>query len=48
MSLVTELSALNLVSLDIPAIKISEYGNYALELTPIGNRFVERFIEGNM
>jgi hypothetical protein len=47
MSLVSELNALNLLTLDIPAIKISEYGNYALELSPIGKRFVEQFIEGH-
>jgi hypothetical protein len=48
MSLVSELNAWNLISLDTPAIKISEYGNYALELTPIGKRFVEQFIEGHI
>jgi hypothetical protein len=48
MSLVSELNAWNLISLDIPGIKISEYGNYALELTPIGKRFVEQFIEGQI
>jgi hypothetical protein len=48
MSLVSELNALNLLTLDIPPIKISEYGNYALELSPIGKRFVEQFIEGHI
>jgi hypothetical protein len=48
MSLVSELNALNLLTLDIPPIKISEYGNYALELSPIGERFVEQFIEGHI
>lgn len=48
MSLVSELNALNLLILDIPPIKISEYGNYALELSPIGKRFVEQFIEGQI
>ena len=46
MSLAKELDALNLIHITEPAIQTLEYGNYAIQLTPIGTRFVERFIEG--
>ena len=48
MSLATELDALNLIHITEPAIQVPEYGNYGIQLTPIGARFVERFIEGNV
>ena len=48
MSLVSELRGLNLVRVQEPAIRMPDYGNYLIELTPIGHRFVERFIEGKM
>jgi hypothetical protein len=48
MSLASELNALNLLHITEPGIKMPDYGNYALALTPIGKRFVERFIEGRM
>jgi hypothetical protein len=48
MSLASELNALNLLHVTEPPIPTPEYGNYALELTPLGKRFVERFIEGNV
>jgi hypothetical protein len=48
MSLVSELRSLNLVRVQEGAIRTSEYGETLVELTPIGQRFVERFIEGKM
>jgi hypothetical protein len=48
MSLVSELSSLNLLRVQEGAIRMPDYGEVLLELTPIGLRFVERFIEGNM
>jgi hypothetical protein len=48
MSLASELNALNLLHITEPGIRMPDYGNYALALTPIGKRFVERFIEGRM
>lgn len=48
LSLASELNALNLLHITEPPIKTPDYGNYALELTPIGKRFVEQFIEGSM
>jgi hypothetical protein len=47
MSLVSELRSLNLLRVQEPAIRLADYGNYLIEITPIGRRFVERFIEGN-
>jgi hypothetical protein len=47
MSLATELDALNLIHIIEPAIRVAEYGNYGIELTPIVARFVDRFLEGN-
>ncbi len=46
MSLVSELNALNLVHLVEPAMRLADYENYVIELTPIGARFVDRFLEG--
>ncbi len=48
MSLVSELRGFNLIHVQEPPIKMPDYANYLLELTPIGRRFVERFIEGSM
>jgi hypothetical protein len=48
MSLASELNALNLLHITEPPMKTPDYGNYALELTPIGKRFVEQFIEGSL
>jgi len=47
MSLVSELRGLNLLHVQEAGIKMPDYGNYLLDLTPIGLRFVERFIEGS-
>ena len=47
MSLAKELDALNLIHITEPTIQVPEYGNYGIQLTPIGARFVERFIEGD-
>lgn len=47
MSLVSELRGLNLLHVQEAGIKVPDYGNYLLDLTPIGLRFVERFIEGS-
>jgi hypothetical protein len=48
MSLVSELRSLNLLHVRVPTIETADYGNFAIELTPVGRRFVERFIEGEM
>jgi len=48
MSLVSELRALNLLRVQEGAIRMSDHGEILLELTPIGVRLVERFIEGKM
>lgn len=45
MGLLSELNALNLVRIEgRPSIAMPEYGNYPLSLTPLGARFVDRFI----
>lgn len=46
MSLVSELRAFNLIHVQEPSIRMPNYANYLIELTPIGRRFIERFIEG--
>jgi hypothetical protein len=46
MSLATELDSLNLIHIVEPGIRTPNYGNYAIELTPIGTRFVDRFLNG--
>jgi hypothetical protein len=47
MGLVSELNSYNLLRIEgTPAIAMPQYGNYPLTLTPLGARFVERFIEG--
>jgi hypothetical protein len=48
MSLVSELRSLNLLRVQEPSIRLADYGNYLIEITPIGRRFVERFIEGTV
>ena len=48
MSLVRELENLNLLRVQEGNIRMSDHGELLLELTPIGRRFVERFIEGDM
>jgi hypothetical protein len=45
MSLATELDSLNLLHTVEPGIRTENYGNYALELSPIGIRFVDRFLQ---
>ena len=46
MGLVGELNAFNLFhAVGRPAIRTAQYGNYPVQLTPLGQRFVERFIE---
>jgi hypothetical protein len=46
MGLVAELNALNLLRAEgRPSIPTSQYGNYPLSLTALGNRFVQRFLE---
>ena len=45
MGLVGELNAQNLVhALGSPAMRDPEYGNYPIEVTPMGARFVERIL----
>jgi hypothetical protein len=46
MSLVSELRALNLLRVQEGAIRIPDHGEVLLEITPVGLRLVERFIEG--
>jgi len=48
MSLVAELRALNLLRVQEGGIRTPDHLEVLLELTPVGKRFVERFIEGNM
>jgi hypothetical protein len=48
MSLVSELRGLNLLRVQERPIRTPDYGEVSLELTPIGRRFVDQFIEGNM
>jgi hypothetical protein len=48
MSLVSELRSLNLLRVQEGGIRMPDHGDVLLELTPIGRRFVERFIEGKM
>lgn len=46
MGLLSELNSYNLLRIEgAPAIAMPEYGNYPVTLTPLGARFVERFIE---
>ena len=46
MSLVSELSALNLVRIQEGGIRMPDHSEILIEVTPIGVRLVERFIEG--
>jgi hypothetical protein len=48
MSLVSELRSVNLLRVQDGGIRMPDHDEVLLELTPIGQRFVERFIEGNM
>jgi len=46
MGLIGELNSYNLLRIaSQPAIRTPQYGNYPLQLTPLGRRFVEGFIE---
>ncbi len=46
MGLVGELNALNLVHLPgVPPIRTADYGNYPIELTPLGTKFVLRLLQ---
>ncbi len=46
MGLISELNNFHLVQIDKPPITISQYGNYPIRLTPLGQRFIERIIDG--
>ncbi|HEX4117727.1 MAG TPA: hypothetical protein VHX99_02905 [Rhizomicrobium sp.] len=46
MGLVSELRGMNFIEVQEPGIRVPDYGNFLLELTPVGKRFVERFILG--
>jgi hypothetical protein len=48
MSLVSESRALNLLRVQEGATRMPEHGEVLIELTPIGERLVDRFIEGAM
>jgi hypothetical protein len=39
---------LNLLRIQEGAVRLPEHGEVLMEVTAIGRRFVERFIEGNM
>ena len=46
MGLVGELNAMNLFHLPgAPTIRTHSYGNYYIELTPLGERFIEKVID---
>jgi hypothetical protein len=45
--LLSELNSYNLLRIEgTPSIAMPQYGNYPITLTPLGARFVDRFIEG--
>lgn len=48
MSLAGELRALNLLRIQEGSIRLPDYAGTLLEITPIGVRLVEKFIEGKM
>jgi hypothetical protein len=48
MSLVSELSGINLIVVQHAPIRLPDFSHVRLWLTPIGQRLVERFIEGKM
>jgi hypothetical protein len=48
LTLGTESNGLNLIHITEPALQTADYGNFVFQLTPIGKRFIERFIEGAM
>ena len=48
MSLVSELTALNLLRTQEGTIKLPDYGEVLVEITPLGVKLVEQFIEGRM
>ena len=48
MSLVSELSSFNLIRVQRGAIPLPDFSHVQLWLPPIGQRLVERFIEGKM
>jgi hypothetical protein len=48
MSLVSELRSLNLLRVQEGGLRMPEHDEALVEIIPIGKRFVERFIEGNM
>ena len=45
MSLLTELNSMNLVYIEVPMIKTENYGNYGIELTNLGTRFVTHLMK---
>lgn len=45
MSLVSELRGLNLLHVQEPGIRVPSYANYSIELTVVGRRFVEKFLD---
>jgi hypothetical protein len=47
MGVIGELNAMNLLHMPgVPAVREQKYANYALELTPLGIRFVEELLHG--
>jgi hypothetical protein len=46
MGLIGELNSVNLVHiLATPTVRTPNYGNYALELTPLGIRFIQHVLD---
>ena len=45
MGLLQELNSLHLVEITVPGVKTEQYGNYPIELTLLGRRFVERYTQ---
>lgn len=43
MGLISELNSLHLVQVTIPTVRTVNYGNYPVELTDLGRKFVERY-----
>ena len=43
MGLVQELNSLHLIEVTVPLARTENHGNYAVELTLLGRKFVERY-----
>ena len=43
MSLLQELNSLYIVEITVPSVKVDTFNNYVVELTYLGNKFIERY-----